>query len=69
MKKGLKVKVLSINHDRVPGQRNEILESYVGIAGIVESSHITLNGTINYVKLQSAGLLAQPFYDEELQEI
>ena len=68
MKPGLKVKVSRIEPDRIPKGR-EVLESLMGISGIVESSHITVGGVINYVKFNSVGLLSQPFYDRELQEV
>lgn len=67
MKKGLKVKVSNIQPDKIPRGR-EILESFVGISGTVESSHLTLSGVINYVKLESVGI-SQPFYDRELRKI
>lgn len=68
MKPGLKVKVSRIDPEKIPKGR-EILESYIGIAGTVESSHITYNGVINYVKLESVGISSHPFYDRELQEV
>lgn len=68
MKKGLNVKVTKIIPDKVPKDR-EILESYLGLSGIVESSHVTLNGTINYVKFNSVAVLSQPFYSRELVKI
>ena len=68
MEKGLNVKVTKIIPDKVPKGR-EILESYLGLSGVVESSHVTLNGTINYIKFNSVAILSQPFYSRELEKI
>jgi len=68
VKTGLKVKVTRIIPDKIPKGR-EVLESCLGLCGTIESSHITLNGTINYVKFNSVAVLSQPFYSRELEKI
>lgn len=68
MKPGIKVKVSRIEPDKIPKGR-EVLESFLGLGGTVESSHITVSGVINYVKFESVAVLSQPFYDRELQEV
>jgi hypothetical protein len=63
VKPGTKVKV-----SRVEGKRQDF-HTYLGMSGVVESSHITLNGKLNYVRLNAVTSAPVPFYDGELREV